>query len=558
MNRSDGHVAPTEAPAEGSGGTSPPGAPGPPPPGLRANAARAGLASLLSRLSGVLREVVLAATFGATNAADALYVALRVPNLLRELLVDGTLVNVSVPLFSDAEAREGRDAMWALANALLGALLVILGVVTLLFLVAARPIVLALAAGFAADPEKLDLTVLLARLLSPMLAGMSIASLFSAMLNVRGRFFLPAIAPATINVATVIAALLADRFEAWTGLPGIAAVAASSTVAGALTAAVQWPALRREGFRLRPHLAGHPALGRALRFSSAALISISAVQLNLLIETQLASRAGDGAVTTLIRGFYLVMLPLSVVAGSVAMAALAGVSRHLSRGEEGAARDALSKAIQLNVFLVAPMAVGLGLLAEPLVRLFFERGAFTPADTLATADVLRMYAVASLAICLHRVLVPIFFALGDPYLPMRVAVGLLLAKLPISLALMGPAGMGLSGLALSHAILVSLEILILGAALSIRMKGFAPGFWTSISKVALASAGMAVAVAVGRTLGPLQGDLGTLALCAGSAAIYAALVLALRVEETDFVLARLLRRRGPPPGAPGPRPGPGR
>ena len=558
MNPPDPHVAPRDAPSGARPDILPPGAPppghpppGPPPPGLRANAARAGLASLISRLSGVLREVVLAAIFGATTAADALYVALRVPNLLRELLVDGTLVNVSVPLFAEAEASEGRDGMWALANALLGVLLLILGGVTLVFLVAARPIVLALAAGFAADPEKLDLTVLLARLLSPMLAGLSIASLFSGMLNVRGRFFLPAIAPATINVFTVVAALLSDRFEAWTGLPGIAAVALASTLAGGLTALIQLPALRREGFGIRPHLRGHPALKRALKFSSAALISISAVQLNLLIETQLASRVGDGAVTTLIRGFYLVMLPLSVVAGSVAMAALAGVSHHMARGEQSQARDALSKAIQLNVFLVAPMAVGLGLLAEPLVRLFFERGAFTPLDTVATAAVLRMYAAAALAICLHRVLVPIFFALGDPYLPMRVAVGLLIAKLPISLALMNQAGLGLSGLALSHAILVSAEIAVLGFALRIRMQGFSPGFWTSIGKVGLASAGLAATVGWARTLAPFQGNLGTLALCALSAVVYAALVLALRVEETDFVIARLLRRRGPPPARPG-------
>lgn len=489
----------------------------------------------------------MAATFASTPAADAFYVAFRVPNLLRELLVDGTLVNVSVPLFAEAEAREGREAIWALANALLGALMLILGVATLVLIVAARPIVLALASGFAADPDKLDLTVLLARLLSPLLAGLSVASLLSAMLNVRGRFFLPALAPGALNAAAIVAALGADHFEAWTGWPAISAVAIATTLAGGLTALIQLPALRREGFRLRPHLRGHPALKRALRFTSAALISISAVQLNLLIETQLASRVGDGAVTMLIRGFYLVVLPLSVVAGSVAVAGLTGVSRHLAQGDEGAARDALSRALQLNVFLVAPMAVGLGLLAEPLVRLFFERGAFTPADTLATAEVLRVYALAALGICLHRVVVPLYFAFGDPYLPMRVAVGLLLVKLPLALLCMDTLGLGLAGLPLSHAILVSAEILILGAALRLRIQGFAPGFWTSIGKTGLASCAMGAALLLTRGVAERLGDGGTLALCAGGGALYGAVALLLRIQETDFVLARLRRLLPPPP-----------
>lgn len=508
-----------------------------------------GVASLLGRMSGVVREVLLAATFGATPAADAFYLAFRVPNLLRELLVDGTLVNVSVPLFTEAEAREGTDAVWALANALLGALMVILGGVTLVFLLAARPLVLALASGFAEDPAKLDLAVLLSRLLTPLLAGMSIASLFSAMLNVRGRFFLPALAPSVLNIGSILACLGSDSFERWTGQPGIVGVAAATTASGLLTALILLPALRRDGFQLRPHLRGHPALKRALRFTGAALISISAVQLNLLIESQLASHLGDGAVTTLARGFYLVILPMSVVAGSIAVAGLAGVSRHLSEGDQAGAREALTRAIQLNVFLVAPMAVGLGLLAEPLVSLFFERGAFTPADTVATAAVLRLYAVAALAICLHRVVVPLYFALGDPFMPMRLAVVLLIAKLPIALFCMNTLGLGLPGLALSHAILVSAEVLVLAAGLRIRVEGFAPGLGVSLGKIGLACAVLGGALLLARpALLPL-GALGTVALCGGGAALYGVMAIGLRMDEARELLSRLRRRR-PPLGTP--------
>ena len=530
----------------------PPGAPpGPPPPGLRRAALLTGVANLFGRLSGVAREVLMAATFGATPAADAFYVATRVPNLLRELLVDGTLVNVSVPLFTEADSREGPDAIWALANALLGALMVILGGVTLLFIVAARPIVVALAGGFVAAPEKLELTVSLARVLSPLLAGMSVASLFSAMLNVRGRFFLPALAPSTLNVAAILACLAAGPFERATGLPGVLAVAGATTAAGAVTALIQVPALYRDGFRLRPHLRGHPALGRALRFTGAALISISAVQVNLLIESQLASRMGDGAVTTLVRGFYLLILPLNVVAGSVAIAGLSEVSRARAAGDDSRAREALTRAIQLNLFLVVPMAVGLGLLAEPLVRLFFERGAFTAADTLATADVLRMYALAALAICLHRVVVPLYFALGDPYLPMKIAVGVMVAKLPIALLCMDGLGLGLAGLPLSHAILVSAEVLILGVGLGIRVQGFSPGLGVSAARIAAASGVMAGALLWARPILIPLGAPGALLLCGVGAGVYGALALILRMDEARDVLARL-RRRGPPPLPPRP------
>lgn len=528
----------------------PPGTPPPPPPGIGRAAAATGAASLVSRVTGLVRDVVFAGTFGAGLAADAFFAAFRVPNLLRELLVEGTLVNVSVPLFAEADAREGRRAMWALANALLGALLVLLGLVTLLFLLGARPLVLLIASGFAEDPAKLDLATWLARLLAPLLAGLSVASLWSALLNVRGRFFLPALAPALINVATIAACLFAPQWEAWTGTPAIGAVAVATTISGLLTALVQLPALYREGYRLRPRLYRHPALGRALRFGGAALIGIAAVQINLIIETQLASRMGDGPVTWLILGFRLVQLPASVVAGSVAVAGLAGLSLHLARGEQHLAREALGRTLSLNTFLVAPMAVGIGLLAEPLARLFFERGAFTPADTLATAAVLRMYAIAALGICLHRVLLPLFFALGDPYLPMRLTVAAALLKLPVALLCTDLLGLGVAGLPLSHAILVSAEVAGLLYALSRRAGGLPPGFWRSQARTVLANLGLAAGVILLAPMADLVGGLGVLVVCGLGAVLYGGLALGLRIPEAAMVVDRLRRRRPPPrPGA---------
>jgi len=521
------------------------GAP-PPPPQLGRATALVGLASLVGRLSGLLRDAVFADRFGAGAAADAFFAAFRVPGLLRELLVEGTLVNVSVPLLSKAEAEEGREAMWALGNALLGALLLILGGVTLLFVLLARPLVLLLASGFEADPEKLALAAWLARLLAPLLAGLSVASLFSAMLNVRGRFFLPALAPSVLNVGAILAVLLADRWERWSGTPAIGAVALATTLSGLLTALLQLPQLAREGYRPRPRLRGHPALGRALRFGGAALLGIAAVQLNLIVETQLASRFGDGPVSWLTLGFRVVQIPLGVAAGSVAVAGLAGVSGHLARGEADQARAALGRTLSLNNFLVAPMAVGMWVVAIPLVRLLFERGAFGPDDTLATAAVLRMYALAALGICLHRVVVPLFFAIEDPYLPMRVSVGGMLLKLPVALFCTGTLGLGVAGLPLSHALLVSGEVAVLLWALRRRVGAFEGAFWRNQGRIALACAGLGLAAEAALPWAERAGRLGVLGVVALGAGTYALLSLTLGVPESRAMLRRLLPP--PPPG----------
>lgn len=516
-------------------------APDHPQPRLGRAVALTGFAGLASRLTGIVRDAVFSAMFGAGTVADAFYAAFRVPGLFRELLAEGTLTSVAVPLLSEADAKDGRAGMWALANALLGVLLVLLGGITVLLLVFARPFVYLLASGFEHTPGKVDLTVWLVRVLAPVLAGLSLTSLFGAMCNVRGRFFLPALAPALVNGLTVVGCLLAPGWERATGLPAIGAVAVATTLSGAVTALCQLPTLAAEGYRPRPHLRGHPALGRALRFGGAALVGITTVQVSLLIESQLASRMGDGPVSWMVLGFRLVQLPMSLFAGSVAVAGLAATSRLLARGDGPGAREALGHALRLNSLLVAPTAVGLYLLADPLCRLFFQHGAFSAADTAATAGVLRMYALATLAICIHRIAVPTFFALGDPYVPMRLSIAVLLAKLPV--ALLCVRHFGVPGLALSHALTVTAEVAVLVGVLGRRLGGFPEGFWGAHARMALACVGMGAAVWGMRGAATLGGGFGVLGVCGAGAVIYGALALALGLGEARELLSKLL----PPP-----------
>ena len=441
------------------------------------------IANLLARVTGVAREIVLSAMFGVGLATDAYFAALRVPQLLRELLAEGSLQNAFVPSFSEATEKEGPDGAWRLANAFLGILLLALGATTLIFLLGAPLWVRVVANGFTG--EKLALATSMTRWLSPMLAGLSLAGFAGAMLNVRGRFFLPALATNALNLLVIAGCLLAERFSAWTGLAPIVAVALATTLSGFVQLAVTLPALFREGFRFRPTFGGHPGLAKMLAFLGPALIGISTVQFNLLVESQWASHYGDGPLSWLVLSFRLVQLPLAVVSGSVAVAALTALSLHSARGETDALGEGLTRALRLNATLVIPSAVALGVLAEPLTRLFFERGAFTPADTAGTAAMLRMYAFAVYGICFHRVALPIYYALGDPRTPMRLSIGAMLAKVPVVLLLTQVLGLGVEALPLSHAITVSGECVLLAHGFRAHVRG--RGLWLAHAKIAVAA-----------------------------------------------------------------------
>ncbi len=512
-----------------------------PPPAMGRSAFSAGVAQTLGRISGFIRDAVFAAVFGAGGAADAFFVAFRVPGLFRELLAEGTLANVFVPIFAETSQRESLEKAWALANAVLGLLLVVLGVITAGIYFFSEPLVLLVASGFSETPGKVALAAWLTRLLAPFLAGISIASLFGGMLNVRGSFFLPAIAPALLNVAIIAAALGGEYWAAWTGTPAIGAVAIAATVSGLLTAAIQLPALRKHGFKLRPTFHSHPAMPRILKFIGAALISVIVVQFNILVETQLASRSGDGPVSWLMLGFRLVQIPMSVVAGSVAVAALARFSIVHAQGDTAGARETVTNALETTLGLVIPAAVGLYVLADPLVALCFERGAFTAMDTAATAEVLRGYAVAVAGICAARVLLPIFFAMGDPYLPMKLSLIVMVIKVPIAVALLER--FGLIGLPLSHAVTVSLEAGVMLWVLRRRLDGFIPGFWGELMRVCLASAVMGGVVGGLNGFLPALGSGRVLLLCAAGAAVFAVCALALRIRVFRAFMERRKERQ---------------
>lgn len=447
-----------------------------------------GIANMLGRITGMVAEVVMSAMFGAGRVADAFYAASRASQMLRELLVEGSLQNVLVPGFSRAVEEDGLAGAWRLANAFLGVLLLVLGATILFFIVGAPWLIQLFASGYESDAEKFALAVSLTRWLSPFLAGLSLAGFIGGMLNVRGRFFGPALAQNVLNLLVIAGCLAGPTFERATGLPAIVAVALATSLAGFVQCALTLPALLREGFRFRPTLKGHPALWGLLATFGPALIGISTVQANLVIETSWASAFGDGPVSFLSKSFRLVQIPLAVFAGSVATTALPAVAAHFARGEDKELGDTLARALRLNSFLVLPSAVAFGVLAEPLVRLLFERGAFTPADTAGTAAMLQMYAFAVLGICVHRIAVPLYYALGDPKRPMWLSIGAVAAKVPVIYLLINGLGLGVAALPLSHAITVTGECVFLLGGLRRWVAG--RGLLVAHLKITLAATGM--------------------------------------------------------------------
>ena len=508
---------------------------------MRRNAMKVAIASLLSRVSGLAREVAFAAAFGASAAADAFLGAFRVGNLFRELLAEGALANAFVPMFADVSEKEGLKSGWRLANAFLGVLLLISGVITIATLIFAEPLIMMVAGGFAQDPNKLELATNLTRILAPFIATISAASVFMGMLNVRGKFFLPAIVPMVYNALVILACVGRDWIGEATGFHPIYAVAVAALLGGAGQALVQLPALKKDGYRLKISFGKHPALKRLLKFVVPAIIAISVVQVNLLIETQLASREGDGPVAWLIYSFRIAHLPMSVVSGAVGVAALAGLSILRAKGKTEEFRQTLAESINLNSFLLLPAAICVFIYATPAVKFLFERGAFTPADTAATASMLQMYAVALLGIGIHRVMVPIFYALDDPMTPMWAGLATVALKYPVAIWLV--AKIGVDGLPLSHAILVTLEIAFLLIVVCRRVPGISGPLVTSHLKAFVA--GFIMVLALWQTREMASG-LAFIPLSAVGCGFYLLLSSIIGVPEAKRITARLVRGPRPP------------
>ena len=522
---------------------------------LARSAGVAGAATMTSRVLGVVREQVLAAYFGAGDAMDAFNVAFRIPNLVRDLFAEGAMSAAFVPTFTRRLTTEGKASAWRLGSNVITALLLITALLVVIGTVFAEPLVRAFAGEYANVPGKLELTVFLTRIMLPFLTLVALAAAFMGMLNTLHRFFIPALSPAMFNVGTIVCAIvLVPLMPRW-GLPAIAAIAIGTVVGGFLQAATQWPALAREGFRYRPLLDRRDeGLRRVLVLMGPGTIGLAATQVNVFVNTMLATGAGTGAVSWLNYAFRLMYLPIGLFGVSIATAAVPAISRHAAQDDRAGIRRTVADALSLMLMLNVPATIGLIALSTPIIRVIFERRAFTAVDTTATAAALQFYAIGLVGYSVVRIASPTFYALNESRTPVKVSMASVLVNAALNIALVRV--MGYRGLALGTSIAALVNAAILIILLRRRLDGLEERrVLVSFAKITLASLAMgAAAIGVDRySAAWLPGDalvpqLARLALAIGAAvAVLAAAAHLLHIDEfrrgVSLVTSRFRRRR---------------
>jgi putative peptidoglycan lipid II flippase len=462
---------------------------------LARSAGVTGVATLASRVLGLARDQVLAALFGAGNDMDAFIVAFRIPNLVRDLFAEGAMSAAFVPTFTRQLARGTREA-WRLGNNVINALLIVTGALVALGFVFAQPLVRMYAGDFAAVPGKLELTVQLTRVTLPFLTMVAIAAAVMGMLNSLHHYFLPALSPAMFNVATIVLGVALVPAMPALGLPRIMAIAIAALVGGVGQIALQWPSLRREGFRYAPVFDPRDAaLRQVLLLMGPGAIGLAATQVNIFVNTLLATSQGTGAVSWLTYAFRLMYLPIGLFGVSIGTAVLPVASRQAAVGDTAGIRDTIARGLTMMLTVNVPATLGLIVLATPIVQLLFERGQFRAADTIATAAALRWYAVGLVGYSTVRIVSPAFYAIGRSRVPVMVSAGAIGANVIASVTLVRL--MGFRGLALGTSIAAVTNAAALVWLLHRQLGGLhARRIGVTLSKIAIAAAVM-TAVAAG-------------------------------------------------------------
>lgn len=397
--------------------------------------------TMLSRILGFVRDILIARFLGTGAAAEAFFVAFSLPNMFRRFFAEGAFNMAFVPLYAKKLEAEGEDAD-AFARDAVAGMVMILTLFTVIGIVFMPALVLAMASGFA-DDARFGLAVGYGRIAFPYILLISLAALVSGVLNSNNRFLAAAAAPALLNMVFIGAMVLVWLFPGLvpmaTPMPGLVvgqALVWAVPVGGAAQLGLVWWAAARAGHRLwprrRPHLTKD--LKRLLVIAAPAALAGGVVQVNLLVGRQVASYF-DGAVAWLNYADRLYQLPLGVVGIAIGVVLLPDLSRRVRAGDEAGQQAAYSRAFEFSWLLTIPSAVALLVVPLPLVSVLFERGAFDADDTAATAIALMIYAVGLPAFVLQKVLQPLYFAREDTRRPLRFAVASLVINAAIALGL---------------------------------------------------------------------------------------------------------------------------
>lgn len=400
--------------------------------------------TLLSRVTGFARDILMARWLGSGAVTDAFFVALALPNMFRRFFAEGAFNTAFVPMFSkklgdpDDAQRFARDAF----NGLFACVLVLTGIA----LIAMPGLVFLMAAGFVGD-ERFDLAVTYGRIMFPYILMISLAAMISGVLNANGRFTAAAAAPVLLNLLFLVAMVIA-RLQGWDiGLT----LAWATPLTGIAQLALVWWDAHRNGWSFTPRLPRlTPEMRRLVRVATPAILAGGVVQINLLVGRQVASQF-EGAISWLNYSDRLYQLPLGIVGAAVAVVLLPELSRRLEAGDTVGGQAAYNRATEFGLFLTLPAAFAIAVIAEPMVSTLFERGAFTAFDTQQTSAALIVYALGLPAFVLQKILQPLYFAREDTRTPFRFAVNSMVVNAVVAVSLMPVIGFLAAALATSLA-----------------------------------------------------------------------------------------------------------
>jgi putative peptidoglycan lipid II flippase len=417
-----------------------------PQKGLAKSAGIISLATLLSRLLGFVRDIIIARMFGIYIYAQAFVIAFRLPNLFRDLIGEGAGNAAIVPVLCEYKIKKSKEEFWQLANILLNLLLVILGVITIFGVIFAPLLVRLIAPGFIASPDKLALTIKLTRIIFPYILLIGLAAYAMAMLNSLKNFTVSAFAPCLLNISIIVFAL-------WFG-EGIKGLGFGVLVGGALQLLVQLPVLYKQGFRFKPLLRiNHPGVKQIGKLMMPRVFSSGIYQLNNFMDSIFASFAwivGDGAIAVLYFAYRLIQFPLGIFSNAISQVVLPTFSAQALEPGLKELKTTLSWALRMVFFVLLPATVIYMVLARSLIFTFFGGGKFDFHSGVLTAQALFFYSIGLCAYGGTKILQSCFFALKDTLTTTKVAFVALIINLLLNAALMFP--LKIAGLALATSI----------------------------------------------------------------------------------------------------------
>lgn len=448
---------------------------------------------LIANITGLVRQMMILATFGTSASLDAYFAAARLPTLLFSLLAGGALASAFVPTFTGLLAGNERAAAWRVASSVANLItLALTGFAALAFVLAPWLVTHIVAPGFQ-DPAQITLTVQLLRilLLSPILFGLS--GLLMGVLNAHQHFLLPSLAPAMNNLGVIAGVIfLVPRL-------GIYGLAWGAVLGAALHLVIQLPGLRHRQARYHATLGlSDPSVRQVFRLMAPRLLSVGIVEINFLVNAIIASGLSTGSLTALTNAFIIMLMPQALIAQSAAIAALPTFSAQAASGALGELRLTLARTLRGVFFLALPATLGLMLLRTPIVAMLFQRGAFTSESTSLMAWALLWYAVGLPAHAVLEVVVRAFFALKDtlrPVLVSLVAMGLnIVLSLTLTTAFARLGWQPVGGLALANSLATTMEATVLVILIRRRLDGLA---WRHIQRGVLAAVGASAVMTVG-------------------------------------------------------------